>query len=291
MTESRTHLLTFDVEHWYESYRHRNLSGWENIHASDHLIVEKIFELLSKYQQTATFFFTGRFAKEFPHVVIKCLEHGHEVASHSYDHKVIYRMKNEDEFRKDLLTSIEILGNLIGKPILGYRAPKWSITAQNQEWVFDVLLDAGLIYDSSFFPSPKADIYRNLGQPIEVLVNSGRSIIEIPATGYNLKSLTIPVGGGLYFRAFPAWVTSMMLAQKELKEQEGMIYVHPYDLNIDNPQVSGGSLLFKMFRTYGVAGAWAKLEKILAKHRFTSIEQKLPTLNVNLVLNLRKNHG
>ncbi len=290
MNHSHLHLLTFDVEHWYESYRQRNLGGWENVSPRDHLVVEQLFELLGKHEQTATFFFTGRFAREFPMVVRKCADFGHEVASHSDEHRLIYRMEGEEDFRRDLRASLETLSNITGKPVLGYRAPKWSITVENQPWVFEALSDAGLVYDSSFFPALGGDAARMRGTPLRVDLPNGRSMIEIPATGYNFGSFAVPVNGGLYFRVFPAWVASVMLAQKERRGGSGMLYLHPYDLDVGGSPISGGGLLFRLFRIYGVAGAWKKLERLLAQHRFTSIEQKLPSLAITSKLDLRTNH-
>lgn len=281
------HLLTFDVEHWYEGYRHRNLGGWEIAPPRDHVVVERLYEVLSQHGYTATFFFTGRFAREFPALVRKCAELGHEVASHSDEHRVIYRMTSESDFRDDLRKSLDTLTDITGKPILGFRAPKWSITKENQPWVFSALAEAGLIYDSSFFPTFGSDAARRSGLPLRIDLSDGRSMIEIPATGFNLGPITLPVAGGLYFRAFPAWIASAMLFQKERRDSRGMLYVHPYDLDEGSPKIGGGGPLFRLFRTYGVASAWKKLDRLLVEHRFTSIEQGLSSLTINSKLDLR----
>jgi len=166
MSIQHKHFLTFDIEHWYEGYRYRGIGGWEGIASRDHIIVGRLFDLLEKHDQKATFFFTGRFAEDFPGLVKRCDELGHEVASHSYEHKVIHRMAAREEFRQDLRASLNILADLCGKPILGYRAPKWSVTPENQEWVLSILAEEGLSYDSSFFPPPWADGERRSGRPL-----------------------------------------------------------------------------------------------------------------------------
>jgi len=51
---------------------------------------------------------------------------GHEIASHSYSHIVTPNLEPE-EFRKDIRKSKDILRNIIGEDIIGYRAPKWSV--------------------------------------------------------------------------------------------------------------------------------------------------------------------
>ncbi|WP_161953993.1 polysaccharide deacetylase family protein [Candidatus Methylomirabilis limnetica] len=271
MNIQHKHFLTFDVEHWYEGYRYRGMSGWEGIAPRDHIIVERLFDSLGKHNQKATFFFTGRFAKDFPGLVRRCAELGHEVASHSYEHRVIRRIASREEFRQDLRDSLNILADLCGKPILGYRATKWSVTPDNQEWVMSILAEEGLSYDSSFFPTFGADELRRNGRPLLIDLPGGRQILEIPASGLNFGPLCVPVAGGLYFRAFPAWITLAMLKQKERQGLCGMLCVHPYDLDLDSPNIAGGGILFRLFRAYGVAQAWGRLDRLLSLKKFTSI--------------------
>jgi len=66
---SASHLLTFDLEHWYEGYRLRGFGGWENLPARDPATLDRLLNLLAEFNQRATFFVTGRFATEFPAAV------------------------------------------------------------------------------------------------------------------------------------------------------------------------------------------------------------------------------
>jgi peptidoglycan-N-acetylglucosamine deacetylase len=69
-----------------------------------------------------------------------------EVASHSYWHRMVYEL-SEDEFREDMQQSIDVRENASGTKILGFCAPSFSITP-GCEWAFDVLLLLGLKYDA-----------------------------------------------------------------------------------------------------------------------------------------------
>ena len=40
------HILTFDIEHWYESWRLRGLGGYENLPDCDSSLVERLLDLL-----------------------------------------------------------------------------------------------------------------------------------------------------------------------------------------------------------------------------------------------------
>lgn len=98
----------------------------------------------------ATFFCLGWVAERFPHLIKEIHAQGHEIASHGYNHRMITSM-SPDEFRKDVRKSKAILEDLIGKRILGYRAPSYSINRQTL-WALEILAEEGYLYDSSIFP-------------------------------------------------------------------------------------------------------------------------------------------
>jgi len=278
MSKDFRHLLTFDIEHWYEGYIHRGLGGWEGLPPRDPVVVEKLLELLAQYKQSATFFVTGKFAREFPSLVKSCCERGHEVASHSDVHRAIYHMGSRSEFRDDLQRSLDTLTGITGRQAFGFRAPKWSITRENKCWVLCEVVDAGLMYDSSFSSVQGHDCAGDRGWPLRIELSGGRFITEIPATGLAIGPITLPATGGFYLRAFPVWIATAMLTQKSRLNIPGIIYLHPYDLCSHGDNIFEVGLLFKIFRSYGVKSAWKKLEILLANHRFESIGNMLGLL-------------
>ena len=108
-TPCASYLLTFDVEHWYEGFRHRGIDGWQSYPPRDDQVVGNLLDKLAETGQRCTMFFTGRYAEEFPHIVQRAVHENHEIASHSYSHTLISQMKDMKEFRDDLLRSVEIL--------------------------------------------------------------------------------------------------------------------------------------------------------------------------------------
>jgi peptidoglycan/xylan/chitin deacetylase (PgdA/CDA1 family) len=76
---------------------------------------------------------------------------GHEIACHGYDHRLVYSMTPE-QFREDVLVSKRILEDAVGKSVIGYRAPSYSITEKSL-WALDILGEEGYRYDSSISPS------------------------------------------------------------------------------------------------------------------------------------------
>jgi polysaccharide deacetylase family protein (PEP-CTERM system associated) len=265
----QTHLLTFDVEHWYEGFRYRGLDGWQAHPPRDDKIVERLLDKLGETGQRSTMFFTGRYAEEFPQVLRRAAQEGHEIASHSYSHTVLSRMKNIEEFRADLLRSVTILEDASGCKIKGYRAPKWSISEQNRQEVLSVLVEAGFEYDSSVFPrifGGSSAVFPHL-----VELGNGARIWEVPATTYPIFGLRVPVAGGLYFRLLPLWVTRRALSLCHRAGQPSMIYLHPYDLDANCPRLLGGNALFQWLRYYGINTAFDRLDVMLRHYKFSTM--------------------
>lgn len=260
-----THFLTFDTEHWYESWRQRGLSWDSALPDCDSGCVERILDLLEASNQKATFFFTGNFAREFPHVARECVRRGHEVASHSQDHTLLTKYAGRKEFAENLLRSLDCIEQACGQRPVGFRAPKWTLLPENAEMALDVLAEANLLYDSSVFPG-----HLNISSPCRIETRHG-VIFEIPATGWKLGGRILPVGGA-WFRVFPVTAARAMFRQHEKSGLPAMFYAHPYDLNPGANCPRGTPMKLRCIRRLGIHGAWRKLESILKTHRFTSIK-------------------
>lgn len=277
---SGRHLLTFDIEHWDESLRLRGIDGSHGVLFDDSVIVNKILEALSQYNQSATFFVTGRFANSYPEIVRRCSALGHEIASHSFNHKVIGGDTSLAAFREDLRASIQTLQDLTGKKVVGYRAPKWSITKDNVAWVLEVLSEEGLVYDSSF--SPKILCWQDIesSESFVCRLKSGRTLLEIPPTPLNILGYMLPAGG-LYFRLLPEQMLSVMFMQRVDRRCKAMLYLHPHDLNPAPPALHLGGALIRLFRIAGVRGSWGKFLSVLGSYQFSSIERILSELTAS----------
>lgn len=267
-----TNFLTFDVEHWYEGYRHRSTAGWEGLPVRDHQTVEKLLTLLEEFQIKATFFVTGAFAQDFPALLRQIAAAGHELASHSFSHTVVSRLASEQAFREDLRRSVRVIEDVSGEKIYGYRAPKWSIPKE-AAWFYEALLSENLMYDSSQFPRLRESDAPD--HPYIQTLPSGREIWEIPATTLQLANMRLPVAGGLWLRLFPKFVTELAFRQGEARGNPRMIYVHPYDLDPECPRLyhamTLGSLPFFFARYYGLARTEKILRELFEKFSFVSI--------------------
>jgi peptidoglycan/xylan/chitin deacetylase (PgdA/CDA1 family) len=99
--------------------------------------VDVFLELLDEAGARATFFFLGRIAEDLPHVVWRVAEQGHEIASHNYHHRRITGLR-PSEFREMVMRSKKALEDASSSPVLGFRAPDFSITKQSL-WALDEL--------------------------------------------------------------------------------------------------------------------------------------------------------
>src|SRR3984957_7719964 len=120
------HVASFDLEehHRIEAATGINCSPQlksiysERMEAMTRILLEK----LHSHGVKATFFVVGEIAQSHPKLIRDIADAGHEVGSHSWDHQRVHRF-NEKEFRIDLMRSKDVLEQVIGGPIFGFRAP------------------------------------------------------------------------------------------------------------------------------------------------------------------------
>ena len=105
--------------------------------------VPRVLDLLRQHEIKATFFVPGHTVDSFPHETESILEHGHEIAHHSYAHVDPSEQKPGEE-RADMERALEALARIGVKP-LGYRSPSADLSASTLE----IIEEHGFLYDSS----------------------------------------------------------------------------------------------------------------------------------------------
>lgn len=249
-TSAQANYLSIDVEDYYQVSAFESLVGlarWEDYTPRVEANTGKVLELLQTHGVSATFFVLGWTARKFPGLVRQIQALGHEIACHSLHHQLIYTM-TPAEFREDTRTAKDILEQITGTPIRGYRAPSYSIT-RDSLWAFDILEELGFTYDSSIFPI-RHDRYGIPDAPRFPYRLAGRSLMEFPLSTARLCGLNVPVAGGGYFRLFPYAFTRMALQGINQREGQSFIfYLHPWELDPEQPRVQGASPLSR-FRHY-----------------------------------------
>jgi peptidoglycan/xylan/chitin deacetylase (PgdA/CDA1 family) len=78
--------------------------------------MQEILDILEDYQLKGTFFLEGQFARNYPHMIERVLEYGHEVANHSLSHKD-FKQLNRDEAHFEVDELEELVSNAARRPI------------------------------------------------------------------------------------------------------------------------------------------------------------------------------
>lgn len=264
-------ILSFDVEDWYQGFIYRGIPGWEKYGSREMKNVEIILELLSQFDNSATFFILGNFAKKNPEVVKLIDEAGHEIASHGYSHIPVTKQSRK-AFKDDLIMSKNIIENIISKKIIGHRAASFSIN-KSTIWALDIISEAGFLYDSSIFPTSfhpyGSNNFNNV--PNKIDLESGESILEFPAQVFSVGRLKLPILGGFYLRALPFFISDFCLKQTIKKNKPAMVYLHPFDIDEGVPRLKT-NFSFGIIRYYKLSKGREYLRRLLNKYQFTSIK-------------------
>lgn len=271
-----THLFSVDVEEHFQVNAFEGLVPRETWSAQPSRVERStgvLLDLLARYDATATFFTLGWVAERCPALVRRIVEAGHEIASHSWWHRKVSTL-TPDTFREELASSRRILEDTSGRPVRGFRAPSFSIRP-GMEWAFDVLLEEGYTWDSSLFPIRRPDYGYPLAPPSpHEITRPAGTLLEIPMATLRRFGLQIPAAGGGYLRHFPLGVLTAALRDHEAAGTPAMMYVHPWEVDPDQPRLPVGPLT--RLRHYGgLERTLPRLERLLAGFRFTSVERWL----------------
>lgn len=265
-------ILTFDIEEWFHLLDHpgtRTEADWHKFPVRIHQNMDRILEVLSENNQSATFFCLGWVARKYPEIIRQIADAGYEIATHSDLHQLAYQ-QNRNQFSEDLSRSIQSLESLTGKKIRAYRAPGFSLKEENK-WVFDELMKNGIEIDCSIFPAKRAHGgFENFGQqqPCWVEMNGVR-LKEFPINVSSIGNFPLIFSGGGYFRLLPTFLLDRLWK----KHSYIMTYFHPRDFDAEQPMIEDLSYLRKFKSYYGLSTAMGKLEFLIKKFPFVDLAE------------------
>ena len=267
-------VLTVDVEEYFhpsEVQAQVDPRQWDLLPSRISTQVFQILDLLDKKNVKATFFILGWVAEHRPEVVRAIVAAGHEIACHSYSHRLVYELTPK-AFRQDTERAISVIQDACGITPRIYRAPSYSIT-KDSLWALEILVECGFTHDSSIYPImhdrygiPGSDRHAHLIQ------TPAGPIYEIPVgTAILPHNRVVPIGGGGYLRLLPYRYTSAGIRRVNRNEgQPACIYFHPWEIDSAQPRLAN-SLISRM-RTYaGLNGMCRKLERLLSDFEFSTV--------------------
>ena len=118
-------------------------------------------------------------------LLLEASRQGHEIASHSLTHRLLTSLSDQEKDR-ELKESRELLGEVLGGRVVGFRAPGFEVDSK----CLELIDEAGYEYDSSLFPgrARRGRITAEGTSPYRALPN--RQLVEIPMPDH--KPLPLP---------------------------------------------------------------------------------------------------
>jgi polysaccharide deacetylase family protein (PEP-CTERM system associated) len=237
--------LTLDVEAWFHHPGHlygRDRGLWESLPSNLPGQMSAAFDLLDAVGSRATCFFLGWAARRHPELVREAISRGHEVACHGMNHQPVREMEPRT-FREDLRESQSFLEDLAGAPILGFRAPAWSIHGAG--WAYEVLAECGFLYSSSRLPIPGLGGRAGLHKTIA-------GVAEIPALASPWASAPFPAGGTVALRLLPMGLIEACREEALAAGRPAVYWFHPWELDLSAPILPGLSAPGRFLRYAGL---------------------------------------
>ena len=268
-----TNALTVDVEDYFQVSALAPFIArdrWDSIPCRVEANVDRLLNRFADNHAKATFFTLGWIAERYPQVVRRIVADGHELASHGYGHQRASELSRE-AFAQDVTRAKRILEDIAGVPVIGYRAPSFSIGTDNL-WAFDVLKEAGYVYSSSVYPV-QHDHYGMPDAPrFPYQVRDG--LTELPITTVRALGRNLPAGGGGYFRFAPYSVSRWAIDRFNRDERAPAIfYMHPWEIDPLQPRVPGPGLKTRFRHYVNLHRTEGRLERLLGDFRWGRMDQ------------------
>ena len=277
MTTPIVNAMTVDVEDYFHASafdRVVSRTSWASRDSRVTANTQRLLALFDTHQVKGTFFILGWVAERFPALVREIAGLGHEIASHGYDHQLIYTLTQE-QFRDDVHRAKEVLEQSAGRPVRGYRAPSFSIVRESL-WALDVLIEEGHTYDASVFPihHDRYGIPDATRRP-HVIERPSGSIVEFPGSTARLAGANWPVAGGGYFRLLPYGWTKWGIDRVNAVDEEPVVfYIHPWEIDPDQPRLPA-SRVTRWRHYHGLDHTVARLDRLMTDFRFDTVAASL----------------
>jgi polysaccharide deacetylase family protein (PEP-CTERM system associated) len=272
-TEPIVNAMTVDVEDYFHVSALASAAprdSWDSFESRVVANTDRLLLVFAEHGVTATFFVLGWVADRHPALVRRIASAGHELASHSYWHRLVYEM-TPAEFRDDLRRARRAIEDAAGVAVSGFRAPSFSITQQSL-WALDTLIEEGYSYDTSIFPI-RHDRYGIPDAPrhVHTLSCAAGSLVELPPATLRVGRLNVPIAGGGYLRFWPYGWTAAGIRRINGRERRPVcVYLHPWEVDPEQPRLPA-SLLSRYRHYHNLERTETRLRHLLGEFSFASI--------------------
>ncbi|MEF8906809.1 MAG: polysaccharide deacetylase family protein [Haloarculaceae archaeon] len=246
-----TAVLSVDVELFDQTPAYRSARGTTDSEGVGLEGLEYLLETLDRHDAGATHFVVSSAAERYPDAVRRIADAGHEVGSHSHSHRLLSECSTAAR-REEYERSRELLRDLTGQPVRGFRAPAFDIPPGH----FEGLDRAGYAYDASVVASRAipgwygGEYDLNVAAPAsEVEPGAPAGLMEVPTSV--MPGLRLPLTG-TWLRFFGPRYTILGMRLLARRGVAPVLYVHPWEL-VDLPAVDGVPR-----RVYWHTGQWMR---------------------------------
>lgn len=193
-------------------------------------MTHRFLDFLDEHRVKATVFAVGELARTHPELIREVAARGHEVGHHGLRHVTLGDVGRE-RLLGELQEGRELLEDAAQVPVSGFRAPLFSLTPRTA-WALDDIATAGFTYSSSVLPAVNP-LHGWPGAP-RTPFRWENGLLELPCPVAGTGRAMIPFLGGIYLRYMPLSVSTRLLSGLG-PDALAWSYVHPYDLDPDEP--------------------------------------------------------
>ena len=264
--------MSIDVEAWFHVENLRGMvsrESWSRRELRLERTMDRMLELMAGNDVKATCFVLGWVAERKPDLLRRLTAAGHEVASHGYRHDLVHEL-TPAEFLSDVRRSKDVLEEITGERVRGYRAPSFSLT----DWAIPLLEEVGFEYDSSFFPTTVTrDRYGKpeglRGSDVSTLANGG--LMEMPLSCLQIGRHALPWAGGGYFRLLPYPLFKKGVDRILRSGRPYVFYIHPWELDPGQPRIPGLRRSQRLRHYLNLEKTECRWKALLGEFRWTTI--------------------
>ena len=266
--------LSVDVEDWFQVGAFEGVidrSNWDGLADRVERNCAAILDMFAKADVKATFFTLGWVAQRHGALMRQIVDAGHEIASHGWDHERVFRLDSKS-FAADLERSRKVIEDAAGVEITGYRAPSFSIDSRTP-WAYMVLAEQGFKYSSSVAPIAHDHYGWREAPRCAFKPLPWSDLIEIPVTPAHFAGRRLAAGGGGFFRVLPYGFSRWAIRQVNTRDQRpAVFYFHPWEIDPNQPRVTGASLRSKVRHYTNLSVMAEKLEQLVHEFEWSRMD-------------------